>query len=336
MSFDRQLVASVVSQARLAPSTHNTQPARWLFQNDGSIHILADTNRFLPVCDPTNRDAGLSCGAAAEGTLMALVANGYKLDITEDIWLSGETDESGNRLAGILQPVKKPDVLALNEQVETRFTWRGHFEKAEPQQCTDLETWVEQTEDVVLVNKANDIAKLAELNDAASLITMRDKAFRLELIEWMRLNKNHPDFLNDGLNFESMQMSGLEATAAGIVLGTPVFNIMDGLGLAKSIVGEKSKTLSATAIALFHRPRDESPFITGRYFYRFWLHLARLGFAAWPMAVVADHEVTAAEISRHFSIPDSHRLINALRVGIAPKKPPRARLPVAELILNRD
>lgn len=66
----------LVSQANLAPSVHNTQPARWSFAGD-KIEILADPSTFLTIGDPSLRDAGLSCGAALEGTVIALKSMGF-------------------------------------------------------------------------------------------------------------------------------------------------------------------------------------------------------------------------------------------------------------------
>ena len=69
--MDSALLARIVTTANLAPSVHNTQPARWHAAADGSILIMADLARQLSVSDPSHRDMGVSCGAAVEGTVMA-------------------------------------------------------------------------------------------------------------------------------------------------------------------------------------------------------------------------------------------------------------------------
>ena len=55
----------MVAEANLAPSVHNTQPARWQFEGD-VIRLYAHLESCLKVGDPEFRDAGLSCGAALE------------------------------------------------------------------------------------------------------------------------------------------------------------------------------------------------------------------------------------------------------------------------------
>ncbi|MEM7290853.1 MAG: hypothetical protein AAF412_10885, partial [Pseudomonadota bacterium] len=253
--------------------------------------------------------------------------------IAEDLWQSNQDyNGPGTQTAAILRPVKRQELQDFKEYVDKRFTWRGNFGRADRTRCKDLQNWASEADDVTLVYEPPEIEALAQLNDAASIITMRDDDFRKELLHWMRLSKKHPRYSQDGLNSASMHMTAIEAFAAKVVLKSAAFKILDTMGLAKSVVSEKSKTLSSTGIVLFHRPFDESPIVTGRYFYRFWLNLTRLGFAAWPMAVLADYEATATEISRKHNIPDNHRLVNALRVGTATGRPSRARLPVTELL----
>jgi hypothetical protein len=195
-----------------------------------------------------------------------------------------------------------------------------------------LQAWAKQAEDVTLAHAPQDIAMLAALADDAGMVFLRDRAFRRELVGWMRLTRSDPRYDADGLNLDALRMSALEGFGAKAVLGTGLFEAIDALGLGKALTGEKSKTQSATAIALFHRPREESPVESGRAFYRFWLNLTRLGFAAWPMAALADHAESAYICSRHFAIPSERRLINVLRAGVAGAVLKRARLAVQHVI----
>lgn len=334
--FDRKLIERIVSEANLAPSTHNTQPARWSFLDNSNILISADCSRFLPAGDPTNRDAALSCGAAVEGTLMALAEAGLKVLGIDDLW--GEKDLSsikGHRLVAKISIKGKDTSFALGSTIHNRFTWRTNFLGADSTQTKALEKWAVEKPDVTLATTKTDIDFLATQNDISSLHFMRDEAFRKELVCWMRLSNSHPDYASDGLNLDALNMSAIEGFGAKLILGTGLFKILDKVGIAKALVGEKAQTKSASAIALFHRPQNESPIKTGRAFYRFWLEMTKLGFSAWPMAVVADNEESATECIQRFHIPKDHRLVNVLRVGKAGKKRPKtARLETSNLILN--
>jgi hypothetical protein len=177
---------------------------------------------------------------------------------------------------------------------------------------------------------------LASLNDEVSLRFYRREPYRLELVHWMRLTPTHRDYARDGLNLDALRLNSLEGYAARLGLTNPLFGALDALGIAKLMLGERSRTLTATNVVLFHRPRAESPFATGRLFYRLWLELTRLGLSAWPMAALADDPEAARQCCRRFGIGEERRLINLLRIGRAKGSAPRIRLGAAELILPPD
>jgi hypothetical protein len=172
----------------------------------------------------------------------------------------------------------------LSRHVAERFTWRAHFRPASADSIRALSAWAETTDDVTLALSPGDIGMLAVLADEASMPFFRDRAFRKELVSWMRLSRADPRYETDGLNLEALRMRAIEGVGAKAMLGTGLFAAVDALGISKALLGERSKTQSSSAIALFHRPHAESPVASGRAFYRFWLNLTRLGFAAWPLA----------------------------------------------------
>jgi nitroreductase len=332
--MDNALLSRIVASANLAPSVHNTQPARWHLASDGSVLVMAELARRLSAGDPCCRDMGVSCGAAVEGTVMALADAGIGVAAVEDLWAVNDTVAfPGYRLAARIVPSGAAQPSPLSGHVANRFTWRSHFKPAAMDAAKALQAWAREAEDVTLAHTPEDIAMLAALADDAGMVFLRDRAFRRELFGWMRLARSHPRYDADGLNLDALRMSALEGFGAGVVLGTGLFEAIDALGLGKVLTGEKSKTQSAAAIALFHRPRKESPVESGRAFYRFWLNLTRLGLAAWPMAAVADHAQSAEICSRHFAIPAERRLINVLRAGVAGAVLSRARLPVQGIIV---
>ncbi len=334
MMFKQELIKKIVSETNLAPSTHNTQPARWSFLENTSILLSAGCTRFLPAGGPINRDAALSCGAALEGTIMALAEVGIKATNIDDLWAANDcVTIKGHRLAAKINIKGDAVSFPLNKAITKRFTWRAKFLPCENTMTQALNKWSRSKSDVTLAISKSDIDFLSQQNDKSSLHFMRDKAFRNELVEWMRLSTSHQNYTCDGLNLDALQMSAIEGFGAKIVLGTGLFNALDSMRLAKPLIGEEAQTKSSSAITLFHRPKDESPIETGRAFYRFWLEMTDLGFSAWPMAVVADNEESANECAERFSIPQEHRLVNVLRVGKAGgQRPKTARLDFADLI----
>ncbi len=72
----------ILSDAVAAPSPLNTQPWRVLRKGPLSIDLFIDTERLLPLLDPTSRQGYLSCGAFIENLEIAAREAGFRADIT--------------------------------------------------------------------------------------------------------------------------------------------------------------------------------------------------------------------------------------------------------------
>ena len=62
--LDRDAAEAAVDVAVRAPSIHNTQPWRWVFDGE-ALTLLADRSRQLRVADPSGHSLLIRCGAAA-------------------------------------------------------------------------------------------------------------------------------------------------------------------------------------------------------------------------------------------------------------------------------
>ena len=322
--MDREALEGIVARARLAPSVHNTQPARWK-PVPGGVEIWSDDRVGLDIGDPDRRDAGLSCGAAVEATVLAASALGLSARV-DDLW-QAQTTDGPLRLAARIGWTTGGAEDGLHRSLETRFTHRGVFDVA----TVPLFGWTRA--DAVVVTDAPRRVWLATLDEGVSLRAMRRGPLRREMRDWMRLSDRHPRADLDGLSRRAMRMGRGTALAAGVVLG-PLWWVCDALGLTRRIVSEAEATRSAAVIACFHRPAGESPVSTGRAYLRLWLEATQLGLAGWPMAALADDPDSRAEIAARLAIGDDRRLVQVLRLGPAGSDPPpRARLPVADLLI---
>ncbi|MET3931151.1 hypothetical protein L3D22_07850 [Lysobacter soli] len=329
MTIERGMQERIVAAARLAPSAHNTQPARWRFERGGSIVLLGDTTRRLPCADPGDRDFALSCGAALEATVLSLGPLGIGVASVEP----GVSDARSSlpEMARIT-PGGVAVVDPLTRWMEARSTWRGGFVPATDEQARSLHTWAAMQTDVILATEPDDRVLLAELNDRATAGFLRDAHWRAELCDWMRLSPRHPAYARDGMNREALHMGAIDAAGARWVLGK-AYAWLDRAGLSTALVGERARSMTANAIVLLHRPADETPLASGRILYRHWLALTSFGFAAWPMSAAVDDAECAGRIVSHFDVPSGRRLLAALRVGKALGVAARVRLPVGELIV---
>jgi hypothetical protein len=328
MTLSTDDFAALVAEANLCPSVHNTQPTRWRLEPDGDVSVFEDLSRRLPVGDPEGRDAGVSHGCAIEGFALAAANRGLEVE------LAPPSRDAPTGLASVarLKLLTGATPCLLRSHVPLRRTYRGAFAKSDP--SAGLEG-LEAAGDVRLVRDADGIAGLARLNDEASLRTFRDRAYRAELLSWMRLSRSDPRWSQDGLNAQAMEMSPFEAAVAGRVLKPGMFEALDRMGLAPALVAEAKVVRSAKAVALFHRPEGEAPLETGRRFYRFWLQCAGAGLSASPMAVLADDREAREAIGREYGLPEGRRLITTFRLGVRPgtTKAPKPRLPLETLIV---
>ncbi|WP_280430423.1 Acg family FMN-binding oxidoreductase [Nocardia brasiliensis] len=76
---DRPTITAAVRLAGRAPSVHNTQPWRWVF--DGTrLRLYRDDERLLTSTDPHGRQLVISCGAVLHHLRTALAARGWHTD----------------------------------------------------------------------------------------------------------------------------------------------------------------------------------------------------------------------------------------------------------------
>ncbi|MEM7461499.1 MAG: hypothetical protein AAF362_02335 [Pseudomonadota bacterium] len=327
-------MSNAIERANLAPSVHNTQPTRWRYDGNGVITLMLDSNRVLSIGDPEARDARLSFGAALEGTRLAFSEIGVEIRHME-----AAGNQKWDRFQPILHLDCKPQTnvkpLQNAKHVDERFTWRCGFVPASSELKRALVEATKKADSLTVIDGVDDIAWFADMNDNSSLSFFRDRAYRKELISWIRFSPKDSRWASDGLSARALGMTRVEAIGAYLVLRSPAFEILDGMELAKAIISENEKTRTASAIALFHRPVEENPIESGVAYYQYLLALAAAGFSTWPMAVLADAEGPRIEISKKYGLPSANRLLNVLRVGVAPltAEKNRARLSASTLMV---
>ncbi|MGY2012082.1 Acg family FMN-binding oxidoreductase [Nocardia gipuzkoensis] len=76
---DHRTILAALRLATRAPSVHNTQPWRWVF--DGArLHLYTDADRVLPSTDPQGRQLVISCGAMLHHARTAFADQGWHTD----------------------------------------------------------------------------------------------------------------------------------------------------------------------------------------------------------------------------------------------------------------
>ena len=259
--------------AILAPSSHNTQPWRFLIQRD-SIQVCADRSRALPVADPFDRELLISCGAALFNLRAALSRFGCAYDITTFPYPS------------------EPDVLA-----QLRVHPQGHLDReiaalvpAITRRVTDRHAYPMQSiapamqaawrdsaaaEGAVLSCVDSEQARIdiAELIAEVDRVQFQDASFRRELAAWI-----HPSRSNDGMPAYSQGMPSLLDFATPVVsLAIRTFDVGGGVAASHRKLAEGSPLLACLATAM-----DDAPawLASGQALQRVLLVSTNAGYAA--------------------------------------------------------
>ncbi|MGY1804082.1 Acg family FMN-binding oxidoreductase [Blastococcus sp. SYSU D00922] len=185
--------AQVVAAATRAPSIHNTQPWRFLATPD-RLDVYLDTERALPVLDPTHRQQVISCGSAVEFAVVALSAAGYdgEVDLLTD---DADPDHLATiTVTGRREPTAEDGELA--GAIERRHTVRAAFEpRAVPTELVDrlqqeagvFDTWVKP------ITRSEEEVATVFLISRAEEMEQGDPAYREELERWLRTDPGAVD-----------------------------------------------------------------------------------------------------------------------------------------------
>lgn len=259
--------------AILAPSTHNTQPWRFVLGDD-TVLVCADRARGLPVSDTYDRELIISCGAALFNLRVALSHFGCPYVIR------------------VLPTSAEPDVLASVQLSEDGFVDKdiAPLFGAIPERVTNRQVFDDGPISPVVFDRLHAAAQaegarlglvtahgerlhLAELIDQADRIQLGDPRFRRELASWISASRR-----DDGMAGYSANAGHLLDFAAPIVTSViRTFDIGGGIAASHHRLAEGSPLLLCLSTAADHQ---ESWLSAGQAMQRVLLTLTASGLCA--------------------------------------------------------
>lgn len=308
----------IIGYAAKAPSGHNTQP--WFFSlAENTISIKPNFDVVLPIVDKNNRELYISLGCATENLLIAATHFGYEAHVVQY-----DSTEIKVELIKNDQVVKDD----LFHQIDCRQTNRSVYNDRKIGDAA-LAKLRSLSSDIYFVEIGSTLADtLIQYIVKGNEIQMSDKAFREELLSWMRFNGSQVNKTGNGLSYK--------------VFGTPS---LPGV-IAKPIVrqflkpntqnkGDIKKLASSSHLVLFATKHNtvEEWIELGRLLQRFCLTTTELGIASaycnQPCEVVS----LAKELQEALPINGEYPTL-ILRIGYATPMPYSPRKKIESLIIT--
>lgn len=315
--FPNDPLERLVYYARLAPSSHNSQP--WKFRlAAGEIDVFADHAHWLRVADPQRRELHLSVGCALEALRIAGDFAGYGTAVNY-FPVEGDDTLVARVKVAFGGPKRENPAAGLLEAITTRRTSHRHFDPAKPVGDEDKKQLYRSFEvgDVSLhfLDERTALDLLAGLESRADALLFANPAYREELA----------DAVGAGLLKTSWLISKLGQFAVGHL---PVG--------ARMAHGDAERLASAPLVALLttrnDRPVDAVQ--AGEAFMRIALVAESRDVRVQPVSQVLEVEETRAGIARLFDLGD--RVAQHLfRLGHAEAEAqPAPRRPLASFLLR--
>lgn len=187
---DAAVVTSLVEDAAMAPSMHNSQPWKFVLSTGtGVLAVYGDPVRTMPVGDPDNRGLHLGCGAALFNLRVAAAHRGW----TALPGLLPHSSDSWHLADVVLQEAESPEreLSALYPAVRQRHTSRFPFSDEQiPTAILDGLSAAARLESCTLaVPEAWHTETVMELVHDSELFESASTSMREEIAAWTRTGR---------------------------------------------------------------------------------------------------------------------------------------------------
>jgi len=248
----------LANYALLAPSSHNTQPWRFVVEHEGLV-LYADRSRRLPVVDPDDRELIMSCGAALGHLEVAIRRFGREPLVTclpgRDDVDSGEPDRLAHVSLGGQREPRAEDWQLFSGVLKRRTTREVFSSLAVPPPIVDDLERIGSAMDIEMrtITSKRERVAIASLVAEGDRRQFADPAFRAELGAWIRSRRSAR---RDGVSAEGFDMPDSLSSIGALVIRT--FDI--GRGVAAH--DEEIATGSPLLMVLASRTDDAAAWLT--------------------------------------------------------------------------
>jgi hypothetical protein len=303
-----------------APSAHNTQPWVLVYEPE-QIELRFDPRRHLEAGDPTRRDLLLSLGAFVEAVLVTASAEGIALDFAPEVDV--EACRAGAFTEGTHAYETRFRLVDLAGRRTSRLTYTS--ERLSEDELAAARSQLRPGEQLHEL-RARDVV---ELFTAADRSMYETPLVVDELRSWLRLSKRDPRYEQDGLTYDCLALSRVEALALGFLLRRPVYRFVRTLGLHRAFTASAKSVLevdSSVLVLVGEASTFEELLLSGRSLLRVWLELSAAGCYTHPLSQIIDCSSTADGLARRLALEPGRRLLSVFRAGRSEPPPKSHRL----------
>lgn len=323
VSSNNGTLEDVVAYGLLAPSSHNTQP--WKYIIDGNyIKILPDYDRSLPYSDRFNREMFITLGCTWANCEIAAKHFGY--EVISEVLPEDEIDDVAIRIkctkptSPRMKDKNRSNITALFDAITLRQTNRGPHTK---QKIEDIvlelcNRQIDRTD--MLVHILTDTKRknvIADIAAEVAAFVYNDPVFKKELQEWLRpISTKEKDGI--ALFDTGLPAKATERIVKNIVNADPTEEAKRDKGLIKA----------STALFVLSAQCDtkESWLRAGRAIEYCWLVFASYGIAVAPMTGLVEHPVAHKKLMQLLDV--THKPLFFARIGyvaarthVSPRRP---------------
>lgn len=314
-------IKELIRHATLAASSHNTQP--WRFRiHDNSITILPDFSRRCPVVDPDDSHLYKSLGCAAENLVHAAAAQGFLADVRFDPGVDG--------VIVLLQRDASAHATDLYRAITRRQCVKTAYDGT-PLTAAELEVLKKAGEGrnvrAMMLLSTDQKDTVIDYVTQGNVAQLTDRAFRDELVSWIRFTPGEAIRSGDGLSGRTSGQPALPRWLAKRMMGLV-------LTAKRQAETDAAHIRSSAGVAVFvSRQNDKAGWVeTGRAYERFALQATaidvRTAFINQPIEV----RKLRPQFESWLNLNGEHALL-MVRFGHGPAAPFSLRRPVDDLML---
>src|SRR5258706_4242393 len=309
MSWDE--IRRVEWIAGRAPSPHNTQPWRLVYEQD-RIRLDYDPSRHLKESDPQKRDLLLALGGFVESLLIASREARVGLQFIPDMELQS------CRIGWFYPASDLYTTPFTSDDVLKRQTSRLIYRPARMDAALERAIrGVLSPADRIMFVQGSAVRDLLGTADR-HLLDTADIAS--EFRQWSRLKPAEIASSRDGMTAQCLALNRLEAQVLSALLSDNVYPWFRRLRLSAIVSGVTRRLVApgADLIALVRPARDPFQALdAGRSLLRLWLTLGRAELHAQPLSQVLDCPETAARIAARLQPGVENEILCLFRFGIS-------------------